>query len=197
MKKWLKILIIIISIIIISLVIDLIFIFNFSRPLFGIKVDNGDSINTVYKGIFYNVYNCADNSIAQIKSKTEKYNCKINIKENSELTGVSMVIKKGTLKASGATVIITDTNEEKYSYGSYFRIEENKNDTWAEVEKIGPANFNYMAYLVDKNNKLELEQNWGSIYGSLKPGKYRIVKDVCISDECKEKKEIYAAFTIE
>ena len=58
----------IIGIIFFCLIIDIICIFNISRPIFAIKVNN-----TTYKGIFYDVYNCPEYSIAQIKSKSEKF----------------------------------------------------------------------------------------------------------------------------
>lgn len=199
MKKWLKILIIMISIFLVCLVLDFIFIFTFNKPLFGIKIDNGDSVNLIYKGLFYDVYNCIEYSTPQIKSKTAKFNCTINVKEVPELNevdGVSMTIKKGTLTKTGATVIITDTNKYKYSYGSYFRIDVKKNGSWKESKIIGDGSFNAMAYLVDENNKLELKQNWERIYGKLSKGEYRIVKYVCISEGCKDKKEFSVEFTI-
>ena len=43
--------------------------------------------------------------------------------------------------------------------------------------------FNDMAYYVDENGKLELEQNWEYIYGKLNKGIYRIVKDVAFESD--------------
>ena len=189
-----------ICVILISFVLDLISIFTLNKPLFGIKVDNGDSVNIIYKGIFYDVYNCMEYSTPLIKSKGTKFNCTINIKEITDLNevdGVSMTIKKGTLTKTGATVIIIDTNENKYDYGTSFRVDIKKNGSWEEVEKIGDAYFNMMAYSVDKNNKLELKQDWSNVYGELIKGEYRIVKDVCVNEGCTEKKEFSTEFTIE
>jgi hypothetical protein len=200
MKKWLKIVIIIICVILISFVLDLISIFTLNKPLFGIKIDNGDSVNIIYKGIFYDVYNCIEYSAPLIKSKGTKFNCTINVKEVpdlNEVDGVTMIIKKGTLTKTGATVIIIDTNKHKHYYGAEYRIDVKNNDSWKEVEKIGPAHFTAIAYLVDKNNKLELKQEWSNIYGELSEGEYRIVKDVCVNEGCIEKKEFSTQFTIE
>ena len=200
MKKWLKIVIIITCVGLIFFILDLISIFLLNKPLFGIKVDNGDSVNIVYKGIFYDVYNCIEYSMPLIKSKGTKFNCSINVKEVpdlNEVDGVSMTIKKGTLTKTGATIIITDINKEKHDYGTSFRIDVKKNDSWKEVKKIGDAYFNMIAYSVDKNNKLELKQDWSNIYGKLSKDEYRIVKDVCVNEGCTKKKEFSTQFIIE
>ena len=91
MKKWLKIIIITICIILISVILDLFFIFTFNKPLFSIKTDNDDSVNVVYKGIFYDVYNCVEFVYPLIKSKGTKFNCIINVEESKNDT---MIIKK-------------------------------------------------------------------------------------------------------
>ena len=70
MKKSLKIFLIIIGIIVLGFIIDLIFIFAINRPILAIKDENN-----VYKGIFYNVYNCAEYAVPQIKSKGTKFAC--------------------------------------------------------------------------------------------------------------------------
>lgn len=69
MKKSLKIILIIIVIIILGFIIDFICIFTINRPIFAIKDDN------VYKGVFYNTYNCAEYAVPQIKSKGTKFAC--------------------------------------------------------------------------------------------------------------------------
>ena len=53
-----------------------------------------------------------------------------------------------------------------------------------------------IAYSVDKNNKLELKQDWSYIYGELDEGEYRIVKDVCVNVGCADKKEFSTEFVI-
>lgn len=71
MKKWLKITLGVIGGIVLLLVIDLGCIFIINRPLFAIKKDNG----SVYKGILYDTYNCAEYSVPQIKVKGTKFTC--------------------------------------------------------------------------------------------------------------------------
>lgn len=82
MKKYLKIVLIIIITLLLLIVIDIISIFTLSKPLFAIKEDNADSVNTVYKGIFYDTYICIEYTVPQIKLKGTKYSCMTNeIKE--------------------------------------------------------------------------------------------------------------------
>lgn len=78
MKKWLRIGLGVIGIMILCNVIDLVCIFTINRPLFAIRTDNDGSINVVYKGIFYDTYDCAEYSALQIKSKGTKFSCAIS-----------------------------------------------------------------------------------------------------------------------
>ena len=80
-----------------------------------------------------------------------------NIKPS--IDNVIMKIKDGTLTKTGATVIITDNNENPYTYGIWFRIDKKIDDEWQELEPIGTdiGIFTEVAYVVGKNKKLELE----------------------------------------
>ena len=74
MKKCIKI---ILGIIVLTIIIDLVCIFTINRPLFAISEDYGT--HAIYKGIFFNTYNCAEYSVPQIKGKRTKFTC-ANIK---------------------------------------------------------------------------------------------------------------------
>ena len=115
----------------------------------------------------------------------------------NNIDNVSMKIKDGTLTKTGATIIITDTNKDHYDYGNPFRIDKKENGVWKMLEVTGDGAFTLPAYGVDKNNQLELNQSWNHIYGELKSGEYRLVKDVCVSDFCNEQKYFSVQFTIE
>lgn len=73
MKKSLKIIIGIVVILVLTIVIDLICIFTINRPIFVVSEDYGSY--AIYKGIFFNTYNCPEYSIPQIKWKGTKFNC--------------------------------------------------------------------------------------------------------------------------
>ena len=74
MKKFIKIFLIIICTIILSIIIDMLFIFSINRPIFAIK-DNCDCLYSVYRGLFYDTYNCPEYSMVQIKAKGTKFSC--------------------------------------------------------------------------------------------------------------------------
>lgn len=113
----------------------------------------------------------------------ESLNDKCSIKIN-DLDGVSMIIKDGTLTRKGTTVIITDTSDRENIYGTSYRIDKKVNNKWVELEPIiENYAFTSIGYSVDENNKLELDVDWNELYGELKNGEYRIVKDTSETGE--------------
>lgn len=113
-----------------------------------------------------------------------------------EKTAISMVIKEGTLTNTSATIIITDLSNYDNTYGAWFRIDKKVNGKWEEAPRLTDSNdWHLIGYHVDKNNELELEENWSHIYGELESGEYRIVKDY-ISKNRTGKIYVYAEFTI-
>lgn len=108
----------------------------------------------------------------------------------------NITIKEGTLSNTSATIIITD-NISSHTYGEWFRIDEKVNEKWEEVSRlIDNDNWHLIGYTIDKNDKIELDEDWSNIYGELKPGKYRIVKSY-ITKNSSKKNYVYAEFTIE
>ena len=75
MKKYIKIFVISICAIGLLILIDVLCALNFNKPLFAIKEDNGDSVNLIYRGLFFDTYICQEYSIAVIKSKGTKFSC--------------------------------------------------------------------------------------------------------------------------
>ena len=59
----------VIVVLLIFILIDVACVFIINRPILAVKKDN------IYKGLFYNVYNCGEYSIPQIKLKSEKFSC--------------------------------------------------------------------------------------------------------------------------
>ena len=177
MKIWLKIIFLIIIIVILLVIIDLICIFTINRPLFAVQVRQPYT----YHGIFYDVYNCPEYSIPQIKSKGTKFHCAIeSINEDIIPTSIENVsIGIFGISLTGATVIITDTNKEPYVYGEWYRIEKNIDGKWQEVKTVtNNYGFNEIGYLPDKNNAVKFVIDWEYLYGELSLGSYRILKQV-------------------
>ena len=107
MKKSIKIVTIIIISFILLTILDLIAIFTINRPLFAIKKDN------VYKGIIYDVYDCAEYAIPLIKNKDEKFSCiNFELKTVKNIVDESKEIKNFTC----AEVLEGFYQDEIYEY---------------------------------------------------------------------------------
>ena len=91
------------------------------------------------------------------------------------LENVSISISN--ISATGATLIIKDTNEPSYTYGEWYVIEKEKDDTWYEVkEKVEDLCFDSIGYIPNEEKEIEFQINWESVYGKLSSGHYRILK---------------------
>ena len=185
MKKWLKITLGVVGGIIILFAIDLICIFTINRPLFAIKEDNGDSVNLIYRGLFYDTYNCHEFSVPQIKVKGAKYTCVVlefdeQIKSNykpTEIENISTDIYDISL--TGATIVIKDTNEKQNTYTDWYVIEKEENGNWYQLDtKVEDYGFNDIAYLPNENKEVKFVMDWEWLYGKLPLGSYRILKKV-------------------
>ena len=118
------------------------------------------------------------NTTSQINDRnlTEKeYN---TLKEKRTTDKVNLKIKEDTLTNTGATVIITDTNELPYSYGEAYKIQKLENNEWKDIKTKDGYVFNDLAYNTDENGKLEMKINWNNLYGSLKSGEYKLSKEI-------------------
>ena len=182
MKKYLKVISIIFLILICVIVLDTIQARLFKNsPFISFKEEFLDG-SYVDKGILMDTYYCVkEQDIVTVSwhFKTDKFTCSNEVEELNEVENVSLKIKEGTLTKTGATIIITDLNEEKYTYGEYFRIDKKEDNGWQELKPIiKNYAFNSIGYLVNENNQLELNHDWSILYGSLEKGKYRLVKDV-------------------
>lgn len=115
MNKYLKTILWIIGIIILTVIIDLISIFTINRPIFAIKKDNGDSVNIIYKGIFFDTYNCHEYSVPQIKKKGIKFSCAVSRIDIGKLTKI-VDKTKTMINFSCAEMLQQFYEDEEYEY---------------------------------------------------------------------------------
>ena len=133
--------------------------------------------------------------------------CTINKVEDkfvsTEVSGISMMIQDNSLTRESLKLVIKDMNGKGfYVYGKSFRIDKKENDTWVGVEKLNNnCGFDLIAYYVNSDNLLEMEQNWECMYGSLDDGEYRLVKDVVLESDIpmteEDKRYISISFVID
>ena len=91
----------------------------------------------------------------------------------------NVTIQISDITPTGATVTITDANEEPYLYGEWYKIQRMTNDGWQDLPTvIDNYGFHLMGYLPDKNGEVKFAIHWEWLYGTLPPGTYRIFKEV-------------------
>lgn len=117
----------------------------------------------------------------------------------TEIDGISMAIKEGTLTETGVTVIIKDTNGKgTYVYGTEFSIEKKENDQWVKPKRTGDnCAFTLMAYYVGDDGLLEFNQNWECMYGKLEKGTYRLVKSTFLESDIPITEDKVKYFSVE
>lgn len=116
MKKIMKIIIGFIVVIILSIVIDLVCIFTINRPIFVTSEDYGTY--AIYKGLFFDTYNCLEYSIPQIKGKGTKFNCasvKLEVAKVIDIIDKTKDIKDFTCDSALELFYEDDTYEYYYN----------------------------------------------------------------------------------
>ena len=161
--------------------------------LYGIcektSYDDGGSIEYYYDNYTILKYNTLDGNKDLIIGQKESIINTINETQykginhigesQSEIDGVSLTIKSGTLTNSSATVIISDENSQKHSYEQWFRIDKKENDEWKQLDTISDDYaFIALAYNIGEDGTLEMNQDWEELYGKLESGTYRLVKSI-------------------
>lgn len=123
----------------------------------------------------------ANNNISANNMNNEIYSNNEGINDSVErsINNVTMTIKDGSLSSTGATVIITDNNESPFTYGKWFKIDKKENGEWINSEEISKEYiFTSEGYALKEPGNFEMKVDWSELYGSLKLGNYRIVKEV-------------------
>ena len=124
------------------------------------------------------------------------YNVKGNFFETNNkavLDNVSMIIKDGTL--TSATIVIKNTSNKELTSGEWFRIDRLEDSgEWKKVKSISDNYaFNAIGWIIKPRGEFEDKVDWSKLYGELRKGHYRIVKEVYGNGN---KKVIYAEFNI-
>lgn len=91
---------------------------------------------------------------------------------------VSLEIKEETLTNTGATFVMKNNTKDLYSYGTSYYIEIESDAKWNKLEPINNVDFHLIGYNLKGSSEVEIKVDWEYHYGKLKPGKYRLVKDV-------------------
>lgn len=110
------------------------------------------------------------------------------IKLNQSVENVTIKIMGETLTKDGVDIIITDNNENKYAYGTDFKVQKKNGSEWVNLEYLPNTSFTDIAYQMN-GNTLKLNINFKQYYGSLENGIYKLSKIVYSNGE---RYEIYS-----
>lgn len=110
---------------------------------------------------------------------------------------VSLAIKDGTLKNTGATVVLTNNSDKDFYYGNPYSIQIKKDGEWHKINV--ELSFTLPLYYLKAKEAKELVLNWEDGYGQLDIGEYRIIKSIETEkdDGTFESFYVTAEFTIE
>ncbi|WP_160289533.1 immunoglobulin-like domain-containing protein [Jeotgalibacillus alimentarius] len=91
-----------------------------------------------------------------------------------------MSVVEESISKTGVTVVIENDSEKEMEYGESYALEKKINGRWYKVPIIlkGNHGFEAIAYTVPPSSAVEWKTSWNGLYGTLKNGEYRIVKDV-------------------
>ena len=124
--------------------------------------------------------------------------------EGSQIPEIALSVSLKNISPTGATLVFdqydADAPKGRLEFGSEFVIEVLKNGEWdrAPIAIEGNYGFNLIAYILPCEEITELEVEWGWLYGELKPGEYRIRKDIddFIESGAYDSYTVYARFSL-
>lgn len=116
----------------------------------------------------------AANQMVEVVQRLET----IESKYDRSMENVTLTIKKDSITPSGATIIITDKNENQYTWGENYSLQIKENNAWKDVTPKTDMIFNEIAYVLDKNGQFEQTLDWSTYYGKLASGTYKIIKHI-------------------
>lgn len=96
----------------------------------------------------------------------------------NDYEGVTMTVVEGTARPGAVSVEILNTTDAEICSGNGydFGLQIEQDGEWYWLEKKRESANTSEAYVYTKDEPRELALTWSNIYGSLKPGHYRVVK---------------------
>lgn len=128
MKGLLKVTLGVLAILILVIIVDLMWITIFKRPIFAVKEDNGDSVNMIYKGVFYDTYMCHEYTKPKIHLKGTKLTCTPKL-STYKIEDKNFIIEESNSLVNKKTFAFTYNDIDYYYENTEFKIyiEENSN----------------------------------------------------------------------
>ena len=146
------------------------------------SVQSGVKINENYKEALSGE-NEGENTSAyipdgmEIASKDDVGTKTEEITFNRDKERVTIEVLMDTVTRNGATVVITDKNENPYGWGKSYKLQEKIADEWYNMAPHTEMIFEEIGYILNSNGQYTEYIDWTRFYGELGNGTFRIVKD--------------------
>ena len=121
----------------------------------------------------------------------------------SELEDYGLCISARKISPEQATLRFDQYDSEveaELGFGEDFHVERKENGEWEPVKTLDGVEYGYHDILnrIKKEDRTDYIYQWKWLYGSLKPGEYRISVHVLVSEEGKKmvEKTLYAGFLL-
>lgn len=96
---------------------------------------------------------------------------------NRDKSKVIVEVLLDTVTSTGATIIVTDKNEDSYGWGKSYKLQRKIDGDWKDLKSRTEMTFEEIAYALDGNGQFKQNIDWTRFYSELDKGTYRIVKD--------------------
>lgn len=96
-------------------------------------------------------------------------------------SGVSLSVYKNSLSEEGVTLILKNDNKSDVLYTEYYELEIRKNSEWYKVDI--PVDFVEISTMLESGKSTDIMIDWDDYYDILKPGTYRIIKEIMILND--------------
>lgn len=98
--------------------------------------------------------------------------------DETQMSSGKMEMTVDTFTAGGGEFEITNTGSTEEYCGEDYRIDQLENDVWTECDKTGELVYKDIAWILKPGSSRDFTIDWSGVYGTLKAGKYRLVKTV-------------------
>lgn len=108
------------------------------------------------------------------------------------IKNITLEVKEDTITKTGATFIITNKNDYRWSYSEKYVIQVKKLGVWINQPMVGRNIVSLVVPMVP-NGTYQIKANWSKLYGELEKGHYRYG----IAMDTRRNEYVFAEFTIE
>jgi len=121
-------------------------------------------------------------------------------KEQKIIGSILLEVIEETRTPKGATFTLTNTTDNDYVYGESYIIEKYDNGIWKEIDTLtnNPISWNAVLFTIKAGEEKEFNIDWSLVYGKLKSGTYRLIKNNLRKSNSAESRTytLYAEFDI-